>query len=322
MSDFQIYKKFAIKAHLNKDKIAREYINNLNEDDIDEKFLRKLYNAHITIQSKIMLIKLGKGIFKQGMVVTKDKFSSKLKILSFINPENISTDLSDEEFIALINSVDDVKDSKQNVYLVIAKNMLCELLNINIHTINEQIEETLLNSDKMDKVLNIIVKDKKPIIEDVVENNEEEIYEEEEVEIQPDNNVIYTEPSQSFAESIQKPPTPPPPPSPIPSLESEPTTPIPKDDYIKLEPLNNGVFDAIESVYSSDEESVASSTSKKRKLSLDEGEEEFTVENKKQNTEIVNDAILDILKSVEENKLNPQQSTSKFTDDDLQFPFD
>ncbi|UBZ25584.1 GbNV_gp67-like protein [Crangon crangon nudivirus] len=134
--EFKVYKQYAVRAFLSKDRVASAYIANLTQDNvIDEELLQKFYMAFSGLQSKVSMIRLGKGVIKQGLTIGKNILVRKIPQCKFLHPESISTNLSDEEYMALLHNCSKASGAPENLYFVIGKTMLLDLLNIELSNI-------------------------------------------------------------------------------------------------------------------------------------------------------------------------------------------
>jgi len=147
LDDLKLYRQHALMNFLRKDKVASEYIKNNGE--INEDMLQKFYRVHQVLQSKIIMIKLGKGMVKQSFMFAKSKFEQKLSFLKFITPENISIDVNEEEYLALINQVKEQAGGSSNLYFIIAKNIIVGLMNIDLEHFSKSLNGEEISSEQL-----------------------------------------------------------------------------------------------------------------------------------------------------------------------------
>lgn len=156
--DVNVYRKFALQSFLSKDPVAKNYLSAIkNETDIDEELLQKFYRVHSSLQSKQMMIKVGKSIVRQGLVFAKTTLIKKLPMLKYISPENITLELNEDEYLALIHNINTSSSKPANLYYVIAKNMLVEILNVNLMSLSESFQHTNLTSEQLETLTNKII---------------------------------------------------------------------------------------------------------------------------------------------------------------------
>lgn len=126
---------------------------------VTEAELRELVNYHNCMQMKHFPILLIKLLVKYGLVIAVDKIPS---IKKYINPDNLAIRLESDELACL-----DTKPTKTNVYIVVAKNIVCSLLGVSIDNIEECINNIMTRSKDSNnaKELNITSKLKIPIDE-------------------------------------------------------------------------------------------------------------------------------------------------------------
>ncbi|QLI62461.1 KN57gp_099 [Dikerogammarus haemobaphes nudivirus] len=162
INDLDIYRKYALLDFIRKDKVASEYLNNISGDKLDEEILQKFYRVHQTLQSKIIMIKLGKGFVKHSFMFAKSKFIGKFPLLKFITPENIPINLTDEEYLALISSIQNQSPSalSSNLYFIIGKNILIGLLNIDLEHFIDSLDGGGLSKKQLDILTENLMKQK------------------------------------------------------------------------------------------------------------------------------------------------------------------
>lgn len=161
LDDLKLYRQHALMNFLRKDKVASEYIKNNGE--INEDMLQKFYRVHQVLQSKIIMIKLGKGMVKQSFMFAKSKFEQKLSFLKFITPENISIDVNEEEYLALINQVKEQAGGTNNLYFIIAKNIIVGLMNIDLEHFSKSLNGEEISSEQLRMLTKSLFNEEKTI---------------------------------------------------------------------------------------------------------------------------------------------------------------
>uniref|UniRef100_A0AAU8GED2 Uncharacterized protein n=1 Tax=Faxonius propinquus nudivirus TaxID=3139431 RepID=A0AAU8GED2_9VIRU len=151
MEDIEQYRFLALRSFIEKDPIALAYIRNLKEKDVDNGLLQNFYKIFSSLQNKISLIKIGKGIIRQSLILGKNLIINKIPFIKFLTPEKIKISVNEEEYLALINHTTTVQKDT-NAYFIIGKNMIMDLLNLNIEMLLDNVKDinklnTLNNED-------------------------------------------------------------------------------------------------------------------------------------------------------------------------------
>ncbi|UHB41832.1 hypothetical protein MrNuV_ORF109 [Macrobrachium rosenbergii nudivirus] len=177
------YQRFLFKQIASKNPVILDYIEH-NENVTPEK-IEQLHNFHNSLKNRKMLIQIGKSLVKSVLINMKQSImSTKIQttpdasisvktfipkvlntlrpILQFIEPENISVELDDNEYLALVEHIK-LKNSKggpPNLYILIATNMLTSLISSQISTFikNNEIailEQTVTDKDKTSNLIDI-----------------------------------------------------------------------------------------------------------------------------------------------------------------------
>ncbi|UVX94949.1 hypothetical protein CsNV_089 [Callinectes sapidus nudivirus] len=154
-----VYQRYLFKQVVSNDPVILSFMQD-HDGKVDSELLDKIYSIYNTNKNKKVLIELGKGVFKGVMINLKKhicesksndkKVSNKIvevvkPIFQFLEPENINITLTDDENFALITNT--IKSNKtgetQNVYFLIATNMLMSMVTSNI--------KNLMDSQTKDK---------------------------------------------------------------------------------------------------------------------------------------------------------------------------
>lgn len=171
--DVDVYRRHALLNFIRKNKIANDYLKYSDVDTMTEEVLQKFYRVHQQLQSKIIFIKLGKGLVKQSLLFAKSKLESKIPALKYISPDNLVVEVSEDEYIALLSQIKEEQNKETNLYFLITKNMIVSLLNIDLVKFNESIEADGLSFGQMEKLMSNIINPKKPVptpdVETIVE---------------------------------------------------------------------------------------------------------------------------------------------------------
>lgn len=167
LEDVKVYRKHALLNYVRKDKVAREYLKNTLPNQLDEDVLERFYRVHQALNSKLIMIKLGKGIVKQSCMFAKSKFEQKLSFLKYITPENIAVDVTDEEYIALIQQINSTKSQGSNLYLIVGKNIIVGLLNINLDHFNSALGGETITEEQLAELTKNISYNDKPVMPNV-----------------------------------------------------------------------------------------------------------------------------------------------------------
>lgn len=149
VEDVKLYRKHALLNYIRKDKVATEYLKTTPPNQLDEEVLERFYRVHQALNSKLIMIKLGKGIVKQSCLFAKSKFEQKLSFLKYITPENINVDVTDEEYLALIQQINSSKTQGSNLYLIVGKNIIIGLLNINLDHFNNALGGETITEEQL-----------------------------------------------------------------------------------------------------------------------------------------------------------------------------
>ncbi|KAG8148369.1 OrNVorf18-like protein [Chelonus insularis] len=126
-----LYQEAALRSFLRSDSIAQSFIQNTPNYNMED--LQQLYFASASIKSKKMLIEFVKISTKQLCISLRDK----LPIFRYLNPDNISTDLTDDELMLLIHeashsmSLDQQIGGHGNIAFLVAKNIIFNLVGVN-----------------------------------------------------------------------------------------------------------------------------------------------------------------------------------------------
>lgn len=121
------YEKATIYSIVQKDPIVRDYVNSSPNLPFDE--LIKLYNESQSLNSKKLMICLTKSIIRQGLMVAKNKIAW----ISFINPENIRTEVTSEELAILMKNKGSASGiGPQNITTAVCWSMIQDLFMNNI----------------------------------------------------------------------------------------------------------------------------------------------------------------------------------------------
>ncbi|QBB28693.1 hypothetical protein HgNV_088 [Homarus gammarus nudivirus] len=143
----QVYQKYLFKQVIAQDPVMLEYIK--NEEHVTQEKIEKLYNFYNSIKNKRTMLEIGKGVVRCVFITTKnivcesdnDKqttvgklINSTKPIFKFIEPENISTKLTNDENLALINNLikRETVGKEANIYMLIGTNMLMSMISSNI----------------------------------------------------------------------------------------------------------------------------------------------------------------------------------------------
>ncbi|UBZ25678.1 GbNV_gp67-like protein [Carcinus maenas nudivirus] len=163
---FLIYQKYLFSQVVKKDSVIREYLK--SNENISPETIQKLYDFYNSIKNKKLVLEIGKGVVRGVLINTKkvicdsevsvkdkenqsivSKLSHVVKpIFKFIEPENITIKLTEDEYLALINDLMSKKKSgkQTNLYILIGSNMLMSLISSNIKNLldnqgSEEVEE-------------------------------------------------------------------------------------------------------------------------------------------------------------------------------------
>lgn len=145
----QEYSQYVFKTCLKNDSVMLQYLK--ENENVTASKLESFHNFFNVLKNKKALMEVGKCVIKSVMCNTKkvvignpvnnegrsmvDKIFNVLRpVFKYIEPENIETKLSEDEYLALINDM--VKKNKEyksvNVYVVIGTNMLMSLVSSNL----------------------------------------------------------------------------------------------------------------------------------------------------------------------------------------------
>ncbi len=144
------YSQYVFKSCLKNDTVMLRYLQ--ENDNVTAEKLESFHNFFNVLKNKRALIEIGKCVIKSVMCNTKkavlnvtarDESRSKLvnrifaivhPVFTFIEPENIETKLTEDEYLALISDMvkKDKKHKSVNLYVVIGTNMLMSLVSNNL----------------------------------------------------------------------------------------------------------------------------------------------------------------------------------------------
>nr|WOZ57670.1 hypothetical protein MmNV_77 [Menippe mercenaria nudivirus] len=177
------YNEYIFKQHLKHDPVLYNYVKSQSEFTQDN--LNAFRNFSMSLKKKKALLQIGKSVIKSILCNTKNsiiditknhdntKLAGKLSsvispIFKFIEPENIETKLTDDEYLALINDMvkKEIDYKTSNVYMVIITNMLMSVVTSNltmIFDVNNIAEHGLadkvvdISDDNVDKLYEKVV---------------------------------------------------------------------------------------------------------------------------------------------------------------------
>lgn len=104
----------------------------LDVNGVTEEQLRSLVNLHNSMQMKHMPIIISKILTKYGLMFIADKYP---KTKRYLNPEKLKVIVEQDELACL-----DTTPSKNNLYFVVGKNIICSVFDISIENIDSYLK--------------------------------------------------------------------------------------------------------------------------------------------------------------------------------------
>lgn len=141
------YKQLVKRSLVQNDKFMRTHLTPENINN--EEYMEQLFLGSRSIRNKVLMLTFGKCVTRQILLGAKTFAEAKFNLpyLQYFKPENISTTISDEAHLVLLENDDSVQSKNQNIYLMTLKEALFEMFDVNVNKISEIIQQTsLLNT--------------------------------------------------------------------------------------------------------------------------------------------------------------------------------
>ncbi|KAG6558474.1 OrNVorf18 [Microplitis demolitor] len=127
-----MYQQAALRSFLRNDHIAQSFIEQTPNYNVES--LEQLYLVSTCIKSKKMIIEFVKVATKQFFIAIRYKIPG----FEYLNPENIETNVTDDELMLLINDATNIADTytptNKSIVFLVTKNIIFNLIGVNAST--------------------------------------------------------------------------------------------------------------------------------------------------------------------------------------------
>lgn len=152
-----IYQQAALRSFLRSDHIAQSFIEQSPNYNI--KSLEQLYAVSTSIKSKKMIIEFVKVATKQFFIAIRYRVPG----FEYLNPENINTNVTDDELMLLINDATTVNENSHphnhSIVFLVAKNIIFNLIGVNASATLS----SLLQNNQSNLINNIPIRAESPL---------------------------------------------------------------------------------------------------------------------------------------------------------------
>ncbi|KAH0552560.1 hypothetical protein KQX54_012436 [Cotesia glomerata] len=152
-----IYQQAALRSFLRSDHIAQSFIEQSPNYNI--KSLEQLYAVSTSIKSKKMIIEFVKVATKQFFIAIRYRVPG----FEYLNPENINTNVTDDELMLLINDATTVNETSHphnhSIVFLVAKNIIFNLIGVNASATLS----SLLQNNQSNSINNISFRTEPPL---------------------------------------------------------------------------------------------------------------------------------------------------------------
>lgn len=132
-------------AYVKRDKYAMSFLKNKTKVDINE--VINFHQVSTAAAPTVTLIRIGKTIVKGSLKMAKGKFIKQFPVLDYLKPENIDTQVSESEYMAILNSSKNKSKKPANLWVTVGMNMLMQLFSDSIGALATSVEESKKESE-------------------------------------------------------------------------------------------------------------------------------------------------------------------------------